>query len=399
MYPRGLTYYTTSLKNFSRNTFKLLPYRTDGILSNQIIVSELPPASLIDPASICLHSKITTSGTGYVGLPRHIEVLMSRIVVEINGMALQSCNNLEQVSNFLMQMASGQDFQSKRTAYASGGPQVAPTASVSAQPIKIQHFPGLLSSVRPNILDTSLLGSIRLHIYLSSAAVLPIASGATGAEFSLSSLYLTCDTMAIDDGTFYQIHSQYLSSGKSYSLLFDNYYTALFPASTPNQSARFSVATQSLDAVFAMFLPNNGVSSQINTNTGQSGYFDRKGDGVTSWNFTINNTLYPQYAADADDSYPLLMNMLGKTNDAVGGIDPLITTATKWKENFWVAGQGFTFNAADDDRLITGLNTLGANCSVSFTSTGSGTTNNLMLIVKTTSEIKVSAGKLLEIIT
>lgn len=403
MFPHSLTYYCSALKNFSSNTFQLRPYRINDVGSSEIVVVELPPQALISADSLCMHFKMSTTASGgtnsFCGAPRHIETLLTRIVVELNGQSIQSCSNLEHVTNLLMQLQSGPDLITKRQVYANGQAQVAPTANLSSQAFKIQHFTGLVSSLRPGIIDTSLLGSVRLHLYLASPSVLILpASGPTTYNYTLSNIYLTCDSLNIDDGIFYSIHDKYLSSGNSYSMLFDNYYTALFSAPTPAQSNRFSVSTQSLDALWAFFLPNHGVASTVNANTGQSDYFKKLGTGVTNWSFNVNNVQHPVYQPDADDAFVLLMNSLGKTHELYGGIDPLITSSTVWKSDFWTAGISLAYNQGDNDRLVSGLSTLGQNASIAFSSTGSGTTTNLMVVCKTTSEIRISAGKNIEII-
>lgn len=403
LYPRQLSYFVNKVSNFSTNVVKLLPYRVDTVTAGQIVTVDLPANSLIDMRTLAWHFQMTTSASGgtnnFATAPQNIESIIDKIQVEINGQTLGSTANLNMVYNALLPVVGGTDMKNKRAVYANAGDVVDPTANLTNEPFCIQNWLGFCGSVQPDVIDTALLGNVRLSISLANANVLVKAgtTGPTTASYTLDNLYFTVNTLSIEDGRFYPLHAAYLSGGGVYEMPFDSYMTSLFSASTMNQSSRFSISTQSLDMLIGTFPTAYNTLSAVNTVSKRGAQFDTVGTGCTSWRFTINNVQYPQYTAGLDDSYPLMLNALNATQDVTNGISPLITKAS-WKSAFCLFAQSFNLGCDSESRVVSGLNTLGSSCQLSFETTGSTAVNYAFMIAKSTSILRVGSGRSLEIV-
>jgi hypothetical protein len=403
MYPKSLSYFVNRISNFSTNCVKLTPYIVNAVNAGQIITVDLPANSLIDMRTFAFHFNFTTTASGgtnnFATAPTNIESIIDKLQWEINGQTLGSCANLNYVYNALLPVVGGSDMKQKRSVYANAGDAVDPTVNLTAEPFCIQNWLGFGGSVEPDVVDTSLLGNIRLSISLANANVL-IKAGTTGptqANYILNNLYFTCNTISIDDGMYYPLHARYLSSGGQYEMPFDSYMTSLFSAQTFNQSSRFSISTQSLDMLVATFPTNYNTLSAVNPVSGRGAQFDTLGNGVDTWKFTINNVQFPQYTSHLDDAYPLLLNALNATQDVTNGISPLITKSS-WKSAFCLFAQSFHLGCDAGDRVISGINTLGSSCQLSFETTGTGNVGYVFMIAKCSSVLKVGSGRSLELI-
>lgn len=403
MYPKQLSYFVNRISNFSTNVVKLTPYRTDSITPGQIITVELPTNALVDLRTLTGAFKLSTSASGgtnnFATINQNSESLIEKITVEINGMSLHSCANLNYVYSAVVPVTAGTDMKTKRAVYSAGGDVANPTANLDNEHFVWQNWLGFLGSVSPDVIDTSLLGTVKINITLANANCLVKAAttGPTSASYTINDLYFHVSTISIDDGIFYPLHEQFLKSGGVYELPFDNWMTSLFSASTMNQSSRFGISTQSLDMLIGTFPSNYNTLSAVNSVSGRGAQFDTVGTGCTSFKFNVNNVQFPMYTADVEDSYPLLLNALNATQDVTNGVSPLITKSS-WKSAFCLFAQSFNLGCAAEDRLVSGLNTLGTNAQVSFETLGSTSVNYCMIIAKTTSVLRCGAGRNLELV-
>lgn len=403
MYPRALSYFVNKISNYSTNVVKLTPYRTDNITPGQIITVELPSNALVDLRTLTAAFKLSTSASGgtnnFATINQNSESLIEKIGIEINGQTLHSCANLNYVYSALVPLTAGTDMKNKRAVYSAGGDVVDPTANLNNEAFVWQHWLGFLGSVQPDVIDTSLLGTVKINITLANANCLVKAAtaGPTSASYSISNLYFHVSTLAIDDGIYYPLHETALKAGMVYELPFDNWMTSLFSASTMNQSSRFGISSQSVDLLLATFPSNYNVLSAVNPVSGRGAQFDTVGTGCTSFKFTVNNTQYPMFTSDVDDSFPLLLNSLNATQDVTNGISPLITKSA-WKSAFCVFAQSLELGTSADERIISGKNTLGTNSQISFESLGNTTVNYCLVMAKCSSVLRVSSGRNIELV-
>lgn len=414
-YPRDLKMFVNKMSGYSRNTLKITPYRTNSVNAGDIVTVDLPNSSMLDLNTLIFHFKGTTTASGgepgYANFPKNIESIISKVTVEINGQTLPSCQNMSDLYNMLLNFQSGSDFKGKRALYQnSTAGQGDATANETSRPFKIQHWLGFAGTVLPEVLDTALLGAVRLHIQLEGGNVLIGGNGATSASYSLNDLWFSVDSVSIDDGVYYAAKNSYLASGGVFEMPFDNWYSSLFSTGGSYlQSSRFSLSTNSLDLLMATFPKTRVLSSNVAA-LSNCGYFQYDGSGVADYQFSVNNISIPQFKPSGDEAYCLALNALNLSQDTLGGIDSDIIAgnvapadlATKWKTNFFTAACRLDHPTASDERIVSGINCLGTNAQITFDTTaaqGAGAINNALLFAKTTSILRVGSGKALEIIS
>ena len=121
---------------------------------------------------------------------------------------------------------------------------------MNAQQFMIQNWLGFISSAHPGILETSLVGNVRLRITLTSPNALVQSSTCTGAAFNLTNIFFSVDVVDIVDGIFHDIHNRFLASGGTYEIPFNNYYSFSSTANSLSQTTKVSLSTQSLNRVW-----------------------------------------------------------------------------------------------------------------------------------------------------
>ena len=401
-YPRNLSYFVRKLNNYSRNTFKLQTLNQNSAKSSQIITVDLPSNALVDLNTLTWYFEGSTStATNFATFPRGIESLIERVEIEINGQLVSGgCAGYNHLWNIISDTSLGDDVTNRRKILQNATDVINPSANVTSVPFAITNWLGFLGSVKPEVLDTNLLGNVRIRITLTNPNVLvSSATAATGADFTLSNMYFSVDTISIDDGNYYQMHEQFLSKGGVYEIPFNQFFS--FSSSAVADSAlRFSLSTQSLNMVWATFVNGSTTTPQLlDTSTNTSTYFKRTGNGLTGYQFNINNVPYPNYRPSNTMAYQLLQNAYGLSQDTLGGCYKGLDTLTKWNTKFWVACQTFSHNAGEDERIESGVDTRGNVAQCVFDYTGMTDTNQTGIVFAQTSSIlRVASGRQIEIV-
>jgi hypothetical protein len=414
-YPRNLSYFVRKLNNYSRNTFKLQTLNQSVASQSQLLTVDLPNNALVDLNTLTFWFKgSTTTTANFATFPRNIESIIERVEVEINGQLVSGgCAGYNHLFNIIADTTFGEDCTNRRRILQNAalpvdiatGLPIPPTANISPlspNQYAITNWLGFLGSVKPEILDTNLLGNVRIRITLAPADVLvSSATAATNAAYSLSDMYFTCDTLSIDDGNYYQMHDAFLSQGGVYELPFNNYYSFSSSVGSGAGALKFSLSTQSLNMVWATFVPT-GTPAQLqalNNDAHTSTYFKRDGDGVIGWQQNINNVYYPNYRPDNIQAYQLMMNAYGLSQDTLGGCSRLLDTQTKWSDDFWVAVVNFAHPCDNDtERIVSGLDTRGNVAQCFFEYAGLTTAGTGLIFAQTSSLLRIGAGRQIETI-
>lgn len=404
MYPASLKYAMQKLA-VSKQSFKLIPNRTDGVNQSSIVSIELPANSIVNLDSLFMSANVTVNGAGgtnnYVKLPKYAPIF-SKIVVEIGGVSLHSCSYLEQIGTILSSLNLSEEERKRMTPYGEAASRTAPTATGGTSRLVVDKFLGFLGTASPRLLDTGLTNTIRLHFHLAAGDVL-VTTDATNATFQLNDIYFGVDSIAIDDSSYYTLYDNYLSqSGNVLRVTYKNLYSSLHSATTQNQSARFSINTNSLDKLIATFLPTHGALGTLNATTGTSTYFNRIGEGVTSWNFSVNNVSMPQFSATADDAYPLAVNAF-KQWDGKKCVEAGCSSAANWKNHYWVAALDFTLPTGVEDGItyVSGINTLATSAQLTFQVSGTAAqvnTQSILLVAECSSIVEIGANRSIQVI-
>lgn len=354
--------------------------------------------------------------------------------MEVNGQLISpGCANYSHLFQIIADTQMGEDCTNRRGLLQNGFNIAAPVANVSGIPYTICNWLGFLGSCQPQVLDTNLLGNVRIRITLASANVLiSSATAATGASYSLGNMFFSVDALDINDGVYYAIHDQALSRGMVYDIPFNNFYNFTQSISAGGDgSVKFSMSSQSLNHLWATFVYGGtvpqtadtpdpsplavGVSaSGSTTGAGTSRYFLRSSAGIASYQFNINNTPVPNYRVNPNLAFQLLMNSYNLSQDTLGGVNKNISSLDYWRRKYWVASCSLDHAISSDERYVSGINTLGniAQCTFEYSTAnltnhmlahtgvvGSQTTTPLsdnvvaLIFAQTTSILSVAAGR------
>jgi len=434
-YPRNLSYLVKRLSGYSKNCFRLNTLNASSASSGQIVTIDLPNNAMVDLSTLTWFFKGTSSTTsGFATFSRGIESVIERLELEINGQLVGSgCSYYNQLWQIITDTSFPQDISTRRCVLQNGCDITAsPTANIASKQFCIQNWLGFLGSCRPNVLDTSLLGNVRIRITLAGPQILVKSANAIGESFSLSDMFFSVDTLSLDDGIFYNLHQQYLSMGNVYEIPFRSYYSFTSTGGL-SQTTKFSLSTQSLNRVWATFVPGGSFpiggaadSTYLDKNSGTSPYFTRIGNAgllkfgsdtanssitykLDNYQFNINNVYHPNFKPSAEQAYALMLNAYNLSQDTLGGGYKGLDSLNKWNQSFWVAAHEFEHGSDD---FISGIDTRGSICQATFESGGSITTGanvgagapnpggNLVCLVfaEVTSVLRVGAGKQIEIV-
>ena len=243
----------------------------------------------------------TTTATGFAAAPRGFKGLIERLEVEINGTIVSgSCQYLNQLYQIIFDTTTGTDCANRRAILQNGSvTQSIPTANATNQPLAIYN----LGSVAPNIIDTTIMGNVRVRVTLSNAGTLIQSANATGAAFNLSNVFFSLDVVDVDP-MFHHVHNDYLSRGGVYEIPFNN-YMSFSSTGGLSQSTRFSLSSQSVNMAWGCFVygtnyplaniggvTNATAGNGFDPNTQTSSYFSRPcGGSLTAVGATAPGTI------------------------------------------------------------------------------------------------------------
>lgn len=446
--PRNLTYICSRLHSFSRNTFKLMSQNQASATNGSIITVDLPVNSLVDLSTLTMFANFSTTSTGgFAACPRGVEALVERLEVEINGTIVSgSCQFLNHLYQIIFDTTTGTDCANRRAILQNGGvSQAVPSANTTNQPIAMYNWLGFIGSVSPNILDTNILGQVRLRITLSNPGVLIQSANCAGPGFNLQNIFFSVDVVDLDP-MFHQVHNDYLSRGGVYEIPFNNYFSYTSTGGL-SQSTRFSLSSQSVNRAWGCFVngaafPINSVSAMggstspapgayFEPNAQSSSYFARPCGGslggtvvsfgtagayvnynynMTSYQWQLNTTFMPNYQPTPEQAFALMMNSYQVSQQTDSGCSPLIKTLGVYTGSMWVCEA--RFDHGEGVTCISGIDTRGTNASGAWNTVGSiaqvaaagalpanpGTNLTALVFLQTTSTLKVGQGRQIQVI-
>jgi hypothetical protein len=433
-YPKSMQFAVSRLAGYSKNGVKLRPMSQSTAVAGDVVVFELPTNTIVDLRTFSVIARGTT-GNGFTGttptvpatgkgvfFPKHVESILDSIQVEINGSLIDSgFLGYNQLNKLYMDYFCGIDKNSTlrslmqkgdlTSATARNLANTADTAPISGTTVLpgrdlnsllcFNSFLGFLSCKCP-VIDTSILGQVRILLRLAPNTILLRQSDEATPVYSLTDISGIIDVISVNDGFYYDMVQQRLAEAPI-EVMFDRYYVFQNGVGSGGQTTRWAVATQSLDWVIGMLQPNTSRSHpyDINTTTLTNGLFTRSGADIVDSVFYFNNIQYPNYVPRNDDGTILTETLqnLNVLSDLVGGGDSGLRTYANWQNHFWCHVHRFNHipDAGDDNRLISGLNTLGANASGVWQTTGSANNVWPSVFVKTTATLAIGQGRMLEV--
>lgn len=433
-YPKNLQYVARKLAGFSKQNFKMLTLNMTQAGPSSVITVDLPSNALVDLQTLTMFFKGSTSASGGTAVfSRGIESTIERVEIEINGQLLQgSCANYQQLFQVVADMTMGEDAHGRRKILQNGSFINSVGGNQTNTQYAIHNFLGFVASATPSVIDTSIVGNVRLRITLSPATVLVASAAATALSYSLSDIFFAVDTYSIDDGVFHQMYAKALQSGAILEIPYTNYVSFSSVSSGLNQTTKASLSTKSLDRIWAFFVTGdarrNGTrgGATLDPWTGASTYFTRVGNGTLSYGdstnstpvttaiqgyqFNVNGVYYPNWKPEGSQAFAQLTNALNVSADTLGGIYNGCDTLDKFGQSYWVATHEFCHPEAG---VESGLDTRGNIAQIFFETNGTvtnGTNVNsggganvpsqytCLLFAQTTSSLRIGAGRQLEVV-
>lgn len=331
------------------------------------------------------------------------------------------CANYGHLWQIISDTTLGEDTTNRRAILQNSlNLTAAPAANQTSVPFAIVNWLGFLGSAQPQVLDTNLLGNVRIRITLANTNVLVSSTTAVvGPSYSLANMFFSVDCLSIDDGMYYAMHDQFLAKGGVYEIPFNNFYSfSQAVTSAGDGSVRFSLSSGSLNHLWATFAFGGAASLTCDvasaatgstTGIGSSQYFLRSACGISGYQFNINNQYVPNYRPNRDLAFQLLMNSYGLSQDTLGGINRNIQSLALWRDRYWVASVALDHQVGSDERFISGLNTLGNVAQGFWEYQGASLTNNFagasvsanavaLVFAQTTAVLQVGAGRQINLI-
>jgi hypothetical protein len=253
---------------------------------------------------------------------------------------------------------------------------------------------GFMGEVSPKVLDTALVPEITLRITLASSDVLVSSVG--GADFTLSNIYFTVVSYSVD-GVYETLVEQRIRDRGFLEIPYKAYHTF---QNRHTNNTRFSASSQSIDALYAVLRPStyNDQGAAEDISTGDVGpvypsklakFLNCGKNGLTEYQYTINNQLYPSFRAKPLDAYKQLMLTSDKNTNE-------IPNYRAYLENYFIIPQMLAgdmvvghINGADSRNTssVFELNTVGVGANV-----------DSFIVVESTQTLKIGAGKAMKIV-
>lgn len=293
-FPKNLAYSLKQLSNFTKQTVKIMPDRTNPNFG-EVSRFKLPASALIDFRTISIYADVTTTGggsstTAYVcHLPRNTSSLIQQITITCNGVQLCNINDynllyntlvdiegadLSQTSKRLLEVSDPSVHYTQGTVAAGGAGINTCTAQdststntgaannvITSQPIVINNFLGILGSLSTPVLDLNDTGDIYVEIRWSPSAVLwgtansgsvVYTTGAATAAFA--NLRMTAAKINFESSEYYELKAEKLMD-EGLLISYYDYWTSRGTAVTKSSgvSMNFNINTNSLDQCIATF--------------------------------------------------------------------------------------------------------------------------------------------------
>jgi len=460
--PSNVSYFMQRLQGVSVSHFKVHPQTDGNQTSGKIVRFELPSNTLLNLRSTRLFFNCVTAGAGasmpndVSSFIERCSVYMGGVLVQ-NG--FQGYNVLKHAKAALQGSKCGSTLGHpeivRKISYHNGAtfantdPETYNTDGTES--FCIDHWEALLGSLEPSIIDTGLFPQITLEITLADDTICPISEGrvlpdGTGGTtnhfdktgsgnptYTLSQMTLQCEVLGMATSVLDQIVEQRIASVGYLSMPFKNYYSFV---STHSGTSRFNVNSASWDKLWLTYRPTtystksapvivNGYKKSgafVDDQAGDTaadidlglpqydagGVFDTNKERYISnyFNFKeietsasvpayfqlqVNSANIPAYRMTTPEAYAMSMNSLD-TYDKNHKL-----TLDQYRNNFFVQCYRFCLPESDFNRLASGLDTR------SVSSMGSLTTENiasctLMMFAETTAELRLGAGRAIEII-
>ena len=315
----------------------------------------------------------------------------------------------------------------------------------------IDNFEGFLGSCEPAIMDTGALATIVVEFALADNAIITssigrklsgdaagfdVVNGTPSSAFELSEMTMQVEVLSLASNVIDTIVEQRISQVGYLSVPFKNYFSF---ANTHSGSTRFNVNSASWDRLWVAYrdsdygttgapvrikgykkagaftsatsapaassavtqdigIPEYDIGGILNTNSEKykPKYFNFEEKKATigtlsTYQLQINSANIPSYPMNAVEALAMSMNSL----DYYDKNHKL--TLHQYKKNYFVQCFRFCLPDSDYSRLASGLDARGVSSSCALNTTGVESCN-VMLFAECTSELRIGAGRQIEVV-
>ena len=318
----------------------------------------------------------------------------------------------------------------------------------------IDNFEGFLGSCEPAIMDTGALATIVIEFALADNAIITSSAGRNiggtatsgfdvapttpSSAYELSNMTMQVEVLSLASNVIDTIVEQRISQVGYLSVPFKNYFSF---ANTHSGSTRFNVNSASWDRLWVAYrdstygttgapirvkgykkagcftsattanstylntqavqdigVPEYDIGGLLNTNSEKykPKYFnfeEKKASltTLTTYQLQINSANIPSYPMNAVEALAMSMNSL----DYYDKNHKL--TLHQYKNNYFVQVFRFCLPDSDYSRLASGLDCRGVSSSCALNTTGVDSCN-VMLFAECTSELRIGAGRQIEVV-
>ena len=436
VYPRNLSNFLNRLSGYNKNNIKLNVL--GGLTANDgdIIQVDLPSNSIVDLSSLAWsfsYANVALAADHSVSFPTNIEHVISRLAIEVNGQTLVNMNNYNALYHMLLYSTATEDYIRQRQVGQSNGVDnalsgvphtVVDGAGVAAGGNTSNHvidtWLGFLGSAKPNFIDTSLLGNVRISITLAPGN--EVVGGAAAAatpddaerKYALANMNFSIDVISISDGIYDSMVDQMLASGRPIEVPFKNYFSYVNNNTTGmSDMVLFNVASQSIDRLWCTGRDNQAGTTRTNAAAplvaiaDAAALFHREANTVPSFTFTnagttglqfqINNTLYPNWQlSTAQEMFQHTKLAIGDQGNMLSGSAP--PSATAYTTNYFVFAVSLEHHTDSDERFLSGIDTRGSSANCYLKGVGGANATQALVFAECTSSLKIMANKVLEIV-
>ena len=479
-FPKNLAYNLKRLAGgFTKQKVKVLPDKSSAD-ANGVVRFLLPRGSLVDFRSLALFFKGSCSGTGtYLNFPRYSSSLIQSLTLTANNITLCSINEYGFLYNALMDMEGADSSQNtkrspeyfdptiKWSQEASSGTALTNENKIIAVRktdytdigahetdvnMVINHFLGFISSISTPVLDLQDIGDVYLTIQFAPASVLysvvdTTAPAPSGANFTLTDIYITIDKIAFQSAEYYQLkQEQLLSDGLK--VAYYDYWTAVGSSTTKSSGVNmnFSVNSGSLDQLIATFRRsdyqtikplimyggntiNSGThitldeynanpvaytnhhptaletfgTSNLGDGFANSYAFQRPGNDLIGSQWSINSTSIDQYSLTPTEIFQKNLQYTGFQNLDLGssGCHPGMKSVLHFLKYYFIDICSLENISGDNQMWISGMNGLNGGIVVNYQATFKSTNTQVVypyIYCRSTKQLTIKAGRQLEVV-
>jgi len=467
----AINFFLERIQAFSTNIFRIETDNKTTASSSDIISISLPQNSIVNLRSLKIFCSAnankgsTTAGARLAPINTFVE----RCEVSIGGVVLSSGANFV---NVLLEAkrALGQEHSDsilghpeyvRKTSYvngygATGTSAAALTTTVNegysiayhdADNFAIDCFEGFINSAQPVYLDLSLIGEVKIRLYMGNDAILTtsagpdltalsfLTAGSGSARYELTNLHATIECVNLADRTYDEMVSN-LIANQGYLEVPYKAYTSF--QETHSGTTRFTVSASSLDRIWVTWrastyntqgkpiavngykgvggcvgatpasttttievgIPTYDVGGVFDTNKEKyrSNYFNfvEPSDGFKA-QLQLNGAYFPNFQASVGELYGITKNSLPPSFPKQ--LPNL--TLDQYRKNFCVQAFRLNMLGSENSRVLSGCDTRSSNLAGLITTTNVNSLSSPVINVfcETTEVLRIGAGRSIAVIS